>query len=189
MSGEPEGNTVARDKSQARRRHCGVEDPRHAWKLHAREPGGPVAIHRCKARDRWEKAMSSKTHMHGNGESYRGIVPAKWSNEGSGGPKEIVEGRPLTKENAEEPNPRRTQGRESGPFPIPRGAAQRGANESVPVRSAAPVVVATSSAEPTNPLDLGQISGETREPATGRLCIRTLRCALRQNIQGKNRVR
>ena len=98
MSGEPEGNTVARDKSQARRRHCGVEDPRHAWKLHAREPRGPVAIHRCKARDRWEKAMSSKTHMHGNGESYRGIVPAKWSNEGRGGPKEIVEGRPLTKE-------------------------------------------------------------------------------------------
>ena len=120
MSDEPEGNTVARDKSQARRRHRGVEDPRHAWKLHAREPRGPVAIHGCKARDRWEKAMSSKTHMHGNGESYRGIVPAKRSNEGRGGPKEIVEGRPLTKENAEEPHPRRTQGRESGPSGLDR---------------------------------------------------------------------
>src|SRR5439155_26115258 len=37
-----------------------------------------------KAADRWEKAMSYKTH---------GIVPAKWSNEGRGGPKEIGEGR------------------------------------------------------------------------------------------------
>ena len=120
-----------------------------------------------KAADRWEKAMSYKTHLNGARESNSEVVPMKRSNEGRGGPKEIVEGRPLTKENAEEPNPRRTQGRESGPFPIPRGTAQRGANESVQVRSAAHVVVATSSAEPTNPLDLGQISGETREPATG----------------------
>jgi group II intron reverse transcriptase/maturase len=41
-------------------------------------------------------------------------TPAKRSNEGRGGPKEIVEGRPLTKENAEEPNPYRTPSRESG---------------------------------------------------------------------------
>jgi group II intron reverse transcriptase/maturase len=52
--------------------------------------------------------------MNGGRESYSGVVPAKRSNEGKGGPKEIVEGRPLTKENAEEPNPHRTQSRESG---------------------------------------------------------------------------
>ena len=58
--------------------------------------------------------MSHKTHMNGSRESYSGIVPAKQSNESQGGPKEIVEGRPLTKENAEQSNPCRTQGRESG---------------------------------------------------------------------------
>ncbi len=55
--------------------------------------------------DRWEKAMSDKTHRHGDRESHSGMVPTKRSNEGRGGPKEIVEERPLTKENAEEPNP------------------------------------------------------------------------------------
>ena len=64
--------------------------------------------------------MSSKSHMYGNGESHSGVVPAKRSNEGQGGPKEIVEGRPLTKENAEEPNPCRTQSRESGPSGLDR---------------------------------------------------------------------
>jgi group II intron reverse transcriptase/maturase len=59
--------------------------------------------------------MSYKAQMNGGGESYSGIVPAKRSNEGQGGPKEIVEGRPLTKENAEEPNSHRTQSRESEP--------------------------------------------------------------------------
>jgi group II intron reverse transcriptase/maturase len=58
--------------------------------------------------------MSYKAHTHGNGESYSGIVPTKRSNEGRGGSKEIVEGRPLTKENAEEPTPCRTPSRESG---------------------------------------------------------------------------
>src|ERR1035441_9234639 len=42
-------------------------------------------------------------------------TPAKRSNEGKGGPKEIVEGRPLTKENMGEPNSYRTQSRESEP--------------------------------------------------------------------------
>ena len=71
--------------------------------------------------------MSSKSHMHGSGESHNGIIPAKRSNEGRGGPKEIVEGRPLTKENAEEPNPCRTPSRESGTSGLDRvrQAAQR----------------------------------------------------------------
>jgi hypothetical protein len=59
--------------------------------------------------------MSYKSHVHGDREPHSGIVPTKRSNEGRGGPKEIVEGRPLTKENAEEPNPYRTPSRESGP--------------------------------------------------------------------------
>jgi RNA-directed DNA polymerase len=73
-----------------------------------------VALRSRKAAERWEKAMSSKTHVHGGGESYRGIVPTKHPNEGRGGPKEDVEGRPRTKENAEQTNPGRTQSRESG---------------------------------------------------------------------------
>ena len=80
----------------------------------------PLPSAASKVADRWEKAMSYKTHMHGGGESYSGIVPAKQSNEGRGGPKEIVEGRPLTKENMEEPNPYRTQSRESGPSGLDR---------------------------------------------------------------------
>ena len=108
MSGEPEGNTVVRDTSRVRHRRCGVVDPRHAWKLHVREPRGPVVIRGQEGADRWEKAMSYKTHMYGSGESYNGIVPAKRSNEGRGGPKEIVEGRLLTKENMDVPNPYRT---------------------------------------------------------------------------------
>jgi group II intron reverse transcriptase/maturase len=58
--------------------------------------------------------------MHGGRESHSGIVPTKRSNEGRGGPKEIVEERPLTKENAEEPNPNRTPRREIGPSGLDR---------------------------------------------------------------------
>ena len=51
--------------------------------------------------------------MSGGGESYSGVVPTKQPNEGRGGPKEVVEERPLTKENMEESNLCRTQSRES----------------------------------------------------------------------------
>ena len=50
--------------------------------------------------------------MNGGGESYSGIVPTKRSNEGQGGPQEIAEGRPLTKENMEQLNSHRTPSRE-----------------------------------------------------------------------------
>src|ERR1035441_388053 len=63
---------------------------------------------------RREKAMSHKSLMHGSGESYSGIVPAKQSNKSGRPPAEAVEGRPLTKENTQEPNSRRTPCRESG---------------------------------------------------------------------------
>ncbi len=58
--------------------------------------------------------MSSTSHMHDGRESHSGIVPAKQSNAGKGGPKETVEGRPLTEKNTAEPNPCRTPRRESG---------------------------------------------------------------------------
>jgi RNA-directed DNA polymerase len=64
--------------------------------------------------------MSYKSHVNGERESHNGVVPTKRSNAGTGGPKEIVEGRPLTKENAEEPNPYRTPSRESGPSGLDR---------------------------------------------------------------------
>jgi len=64
--------------------------------------------------------MSYKTHMYGGGESYSGVVPTKQPNEGRGRPQEVVEGRPLTKENMEEPNSCRTQSRESEPNGLDR---------------------------------------------------------------------
>lgn len=71
--------------------------------------------------------MSDKTHAHDSRESHSGIVPMKRSNEGKGGPKENVEGRPLAKENAEQSNPYRAQNRGSGPSGLDcvREAAKR----------------------------------------------------------------
>ena len=78
-----------------------------------REPRDPVTVRGRKAADRWEKAKSYKTQMYGGGESYSGVVLTKQPNEGQGGPQEVVEGRPLTEENMEEPNSSRTQRREN----------------------------------------------------------------------------
>src|SRR5437764_7184962 len=75
-----------------------------------REAPRPSVVSRT--RTAWEKAKSYETQMNGSGESYSGIVPAKRSNESQGGPKEIVEGRRLTKENMEKPNSNRTPSRE-----------------------------------------------------------------------------
>jgi hypothetical protein len=43
--GSSEGNIAARDNARAQR-SCGVEDPMHAVKLHAREPGDPAVARR-----------------------------------------------------------------------------------------------------------------------------------------------
>ncbi len=59
--------------------------------------------------------MSYKSHTHDSGESNSGIVPAKQPNEDQGGSQEVVEGRPLTKENRAQSNSCRTQSRESEP--------------------------------------------------------------------------
>ena len=64
--------------------------------------------------------MSYKAQMNGSGESYSGVVPAKQPNKGRGGPQEAVEGRPLTKENMEEPNSCRTPSRGSEPNGLDR---------------------------------------------------------------------
>src|SRR6266851_5659651 len=64
--------------------------------------------------------MSHKTHMHGGGESYSGVVPAKQPNKGGRPSSEVVEGRPLTKENTEQSNQHRTPSRESGPSGLDR---------------------------------------------------------------------
>ena len=64
--------------------------------------------------------MSHTSFVHGGGESYCGIVPAKQPNQSEGSPAEAVEGRPQTKENTCEPNPHRTPSRESGPSGLAR---------------------------------------------------------------------
>ena len=58
--------------------------------------------------------MSDKSTMHGGGESYSGVVPAKQPNKSGKPQAEVVEERPLVKENAEQSNQRRTQSRGSG---------------------------------------------------------------------------
>lgn len=58
--------------------------------------------------------MSDKTLMHGKGESYSGIVPAKQPNKSGPPPAEVVEGRLLAEENTQESNPCRTPSRKSG---------------------------------------------------------------------------
>ena len=64
--------------------------------------------------------MSDKSFMNGDGESYSGVVPAKQPNKSERSPAEVVEERPQTKENTQEPNPRRTPSRESGPSGLER---------------------------------------------------------------------
>ena len=58
--------------------------------------------------------MSGKSLMDDGGESYCGIVPAKQPNKSEESPAEVVEGRPQTKENTQEPNLCRTRSWESG---------------------------------------------------------------------------
>jgi hypothetical protein len=62
-SARPEGNNEAW-VSASMQRPRGVEDPRHAKKLHAREPRDPAAARCRKAAGRREKAMSHKSLMH-----------------------------------------------------------------------------------------------------------------------------
>jgi hypothetical protein len=73
-----------------------------------------VAARREDLAGRRENAMSGKSLMNGRGESYHGVVPTKQPNKSGEPPAEVVEGRPLTKENTPQPNPLRTPSRASG---------------------------------------------------------------------------
>ena len=95
-SGCKEGNNASHDSASAAR-PCGVEDPKHAEKLHAREPGDPVAA-RGQLAGRGEKAMSHESLMNGSGESSDRIVPTRSANKGRGLSAEPVEGRRSAKE-------------------------------------------------------------------------------------------
>jgi len=64
--------------------------------------------------------MSGKSFTNGGGESYSGVVPAKQPNKSELTLAEAVEGRPLAKENTQEPNSCRTPGRESEPTGLER---------------------------------------------------------------------
>jgi len=64
--------------------------------------------------------MSYKSHVHGDGESYGGIVPAKQPNKSGRPPAEVVEGRLLTKENMDQQNLDRTPSRENRPNELDR---------------------------------------------------------------------
>ena len=64
--------------------------------------------------------MSGKSLMNGGGESHCGIVPTKQPNKGDGSPAEVVEGRPKTKENTQQPNLCWTPSRESRPSGLER---------------------------------------------------------------------
>jgi len=192
MSGQLEGNSVSRENASAAQ-PCGVVDPKHAWKLHEREPRDPVAIRSREAADRGVKAMSDKTHMHGSGESYSAIVPAKRPNEGRGGPQEVVEGRTLTEENMEQSNPNRTPSRGNGLSGLDRVrqirtrryASRRNTQQSGPISEVRTVCVSSAStglcggqrvtAVPTATGGLpGRLHGAGRGPAAAQGAAPTL---------------
>ena len=64
--------------------------------------------------------MSYKAHMNGGGKSYSGVIPAKQLNKSGRPPAEVVEGRPQTEENMDQPNLGRIQSRESRPNGLDR---------------------------------------------------------------------
>ena len=64
--------------------------------------------------------MNYESLMHGSGESYCGVVLAKQPNKSERSPAEVVEGRPLAKENTPEPNPYRTPCRICGSHGLAR---------------------------------------------------------------------
>jgi hypothetical protein len=79
-----------------------------------------VAARRKYQAGRKENAISGKSFVHGRGESYRGIVPAKQPNQGGRPSAEVAEGRPLTKENMPQSNPCQTPSWVSGPSGLER---------------------------------------------------------------------
>jgi group II intron reverse transcriptase/maturase len=64
--------------------------------------------------------MSGKSLMNGSGESYCGVLSTKQSNKSGETPAEVVEKRPQTKENTQQPNLGRTPSRETRPSGLER---------------------------------------------------------------------
>jgi group II intron reverse transcriptase/maturase len=64
--------------------------------------------------------MSGKSSMNGSGESYCGVVSTKQPNKSDETPAEVVEKRPQTKENTQQPNRGRTPSRETRPSGLER---------------------------------------------------------------------
>jgi group II intron reverse transcriptase/maturase len=64
--------------------------------------------------------MSGKSFVNGGGESYSGVVPTKQPNKSEKSPAEVVEERPLAKENTQESNSYRTPSRGSEPNGLAR---------------------------------------------------------------------
>jgi hypothetical protein len=83
--------TTGRQHGGARQREC-VDGPAESktpgmHRNFTRENRETLLVIRRKRTDRWEKAMSYKTHMNDDRESSGGIVPTKRSNKDQGGSK------------------------------------------------------------------------------------------------------
>jgi hypothetical protein len=93
----------------------------------------PVTSVSCMEADRSEKARGHKSDMDVTGESHSPIVPKKPANKGLvPGPAELVEGRGLTKENAEQSLLDRIQRRRSDGRPfVARSRGLLGVREAV----------------------------------------------------------
>ena len=94
--------------SQVPVRSCVVVDPRHAWKLHAREPGD-LGDACCQPDRTAGEGLGRKARMHVPEESDSGVVPMNHSNKVEQSMAEGEEGRPLIKENIHRSSTRPTQ--------------------------------------------------------------------------------
>src|SRR5262249_26824876 len=90
-SREAEGNTAGGDMGKPSADPAQSQDPAHAWKLLAREPGDPTGI-RSGVADRPEKVVDRTSGMYACGKSDSRILPEKPPNKGAR-PAEAVEGR------------------------------------------------------------------------------------------------
>ena len=106
---------IAAHVSASARRPGGVEDPRHAEKLHAREPGGPATSPSTVRQRAGRGTHKGKPFMRGGRESSGCIVPTNGPNKCRQLQAEGREGRRLAEEI-------RRQGPELDPAPAAPGA-------------------------------------------------------------------
>src|SRR5207302_5286434 len=88
-------------------RSCVVVDPRHAWKLHAREPGD-LGDACCETSSRTAgEGLGRNARTNVPEESDSGVLPMNHSNKVEQSMAESEEGRPLIKENIHQSSTRR----------------------------------------------------------------------------------